>query len=128
MTLRIRRSPSSIDCVRSVVGMNVSAELTGRAIDKLRRNETLYGVAAIFVGQCSPPDQDGVSWRFVVADPSRTDTLLGTVSGSQGGYHDMPVDEKALEAEVEQIAGSFAVETRLDDLVAASPLTLMREG
>jgi hypothetical protein len=67
-----------------------------------------------------------VSWRFVVADPSQTDTLVGTVSGSQGGYYDMPVDEKALETEVEQIAGGFAVESRLEDLVAASPLTLMR--
>lgn len=64
----------------------------------------------------------------MVADPSRTDTLVGTVSGSQGGYHDMPVDEKALEAEVEQIAGGFPVESRLDDLVAASPLTLTRDG
>jgi hypothetical protein len=108
--------------------MNISAELIERVLDKIRRHDTACDVAAIFVGQWSPSGQDGVSWRFVVADPERWDTVVGTLSGTRGGYSDMPVDEEALEAEVEHIACGFAREARLDNLVAASPLQLMREG
>lgn len=107
--------------------MNISADLIQQALDKLARGDTPCDVAATFVGQCSPPDQDGVSWRFVVADPHRVDSLVGTVSGTHGGHDGMSVDEKALAAEVERIACSFDRESRLADLVAASPLTLMRE-
>jgi hypothetical protein len=107
--------------------MGISAELIDRVLDKLKRDDKPCDVAAILVGQCSPPDQDGVSWRFVVADPLRANTLVGTVSGSQGGYQGMPVDNRALEAEVERIALNYARESRLDDLVAASPLRLMRK-
>jgi hypothetical protein len=108
--------------------MNISADLIQRALDKLTRGETPCGVAAIFVGECSAPGQDGVSWRFVVADPDRVDTLDGTVPGSRFGVQGMAVDEAALEAEVEQIAGHFARESRLDDLVAGAPLQLMRDA
>jgi hypothetical protein len=108
--------------------MDISAELIERALAKLKSGQTRCDVAAIFVGECSPPDQDGVSWHFVLADPHRAATLVGTVSGSQGEGARMQADEEALEADVERIACSYRRDSRLDDLVAASRLTLMREG
>lgn len=68
-------------------------------------------MAAVFVGRCGAPGQDGASWRFVVANPLRVETIEGTVSGTRGGQYRIAGDERALEGEVEHIAGAA---TRVD--------------
>ena len=103
----------------------ISAELVERAIRKLQDGKTAVNVAAIFVGEVSPQDLDGVRWRFVVTDGDKVDTVDAGIPGSQGGAPGMAVgDETALERQVERKAAGFPVATRLTDLVAASPLVL----
>jgi hypothetical protein len=103
----------------------IGAEYIGRAIDKLRTNQTAGNIAAVFVADVTPADLDGVRWRFVVTDGSTADTIEAGISGSCGGVRGMAVDEGGLERLVEQRALNYAVETRLEDLLAASPLTLV---
>lgn len=102
----------------------IRAELIERANDKLRRNQTAGNIAAVFVGEVSPDDLDGVRWRFVVTDGSTVDTIDAGISGSSGGEHGMAVDQGDLERQVESRALGFPVETRFADLLAASPLTM----
>jgi hypothetical protein len=59
--------------------------------------------------------------------PNRSTTLQAVMSGTLGGHAGMEIEPEVLEAAVEIRAGSFERATRLDDLLAASPLALRRE-
>jgi hypothetical protein len=100
----------------------ISAAYTERAIGKLQRKETQYNVAAVFAGEVTREGFDGTRWRFVVTDGSTVGEFEAGISRTQGVPPGM--DEPALERLVEREAGRFPVETRLQDLLEASPLLL----
>lgn len=102
----------------------VPASTAQRIIRKFERDQTPYAVAAILIGEISPRDLDGVMWRFAVSDGHRIDTVDAGLSGTRGGTQGMRIDVAGLERVVEHMSGAFARESRLDDLVAASPLAL----
>jgi hypothetical protein len=59
----------------------VAAEYIERAIARLRSNETACNVAAVFAGEVTPSDLDGVRWRFVVADGNTRGTIDAGIAG-----------------------------------------------
>jgi hypothetical protein len=100
-------------------GMNVSAEIVERAIQKLQRNETLYNVAAVLIGEATAPGQDGASWFVFVTDGIAEGVVVeAMVPGSKGGGRGMNVEPAKIERAVERAAGHHPVETRLRDLAA----------
>jgi hypothetical protein len=106
----------------------IESKLVETALKKLKRGNTPGNVAAVLAGESGPRDLDGVRWSFVVTDGSHTDVIEVGLSGSQGGGRGMSIDQDLLEGAVERRAVcSFPVESRLPDLVAASPLSLRRE-
>jgi hypothetical protein len=102
----------------------ISVDLIDRALAKLKGGQVATSVAAIFVGDLTANDLDGVHWRFVVTDGSTIGTVDGGIAGSKVGARGMAVNEADLERRVEREAGRFPVDTRMDDLLAASPLVL----
>jgi hypothetical protein len=98
--------------------------LTERAIQRLASGDTPYGVAAVLVGECGPPDLDGNRWRFRVTDGSTVADIEAQLSGTEGGQRGQRISPDVLERTVERRAGNFAVDGRLAALVERSPLTL----
>jgi hypothetical protein len=100
-------------------------ELMRIAIEKIKRDEAPYRVAASFAGETTPRDLDGVRWTVIVTDGLRGPVRIEAVlSRTQGGYAGMDIEPAVVEAAVERKAGAFDVATRLGDLTAASPLVL----
>jgi hypothetical protein len=103
----------------------ISARYTQRAIGKLQRNETQCNVAAVFAGEVTPKGFDGTRWWFVVADGATVAEVEAGISGTRGVPPGMT--EAALERLLEERACRFPVETRLRDLLEASPLRGQRQ-
>jgi hypothetical protein len=104
---------------------NISADIIERALAKLQRSDTYVNVAAVFVGEITANDQDGASWWLYVTDGvNEGDVVEATIAGTHGGQREMQVNSAEMERAIERRAGNFAVETRLRDLLAASPLTV----
>jgi hypothetical protein len=78
----------------------------------------------VFIADVTPPDLDGVRWRFFVTDGVTTGEIEAGIAGSNGGERGMAVDERELEHRVERQTLGFPVETRMRDLLAGSPMTL----
>lgn len=95
-----------------------------RVVAKLRCDVAPCGVAAAFDRETTPNGLDGVRWRFVAGDGERVVRIEAGVSGTNGGTRGMAVDPVALERMVESKAGSYPRESRLTDMVAASPIVL----
>jgi hypothetical protein len=107
---------------------NVPAEIVDRALAKLEGGKTYVNVAAVFIGEITANDQDGASWWLYVTDGvSSGDVIEATITGTWGGQRGMAIDTDQMELTIERRAGNFAVETRLRDLIAASPLTIQAE-
>jgi hypothetical protein len=87
----------------------------------------MYGVSAVFMRDITEPGLDGARFLLAVADHNRSTTLQAVMSGTLGCHASMEIEPEVLEAAVEMRAGSFERATRLDDLLAASPLGLRRE-
>jgi hypothetical protein len=104
---------------------NVSADIVNRALAKLQARQTYVNVAAVYIGDATDPGQDGVTWLLYVTDGVESgDVIKATVAGTYGGRHGMAIDEDKMEQTIERRASNFAVETRLRDMLAASPLTI----
>jgi hypothetical protein len=92
--------------------------------DKLRRGSVAEGVAAAYYSDVTPNDLDGWRGRFLVSDGARREVVDAGISGSKGGYRGMPVNPAAVERALERYAGGFDRDSRLRDLVDASPVLL----
>jgi hypothetical protein len=123
------RRSSPIRFVRHAHGMpHISANIIERALARLLGGDTYVNVAAVFVGEITANDQDGASWRFYLTDGVNEGGLIdATVAGTRGGHRGMAIDADRMERAIERRAGNFAVETRLRDMLAASPLTVEHE-
>lgn len=98
------------------------------ALEKLTRGRAFGEVAAVLVGESGPPDLDGVRWTLVVTDGTETDVIEADLSRSEGGSRGMDIAVGVVEGVVEDRAvNSFPLESRLADLVEASPLNLRAE-
>jgi hypothetical protein len=106
-----------------MLSMTVTAEMVERAQEKLRQGAP-YSVAAILVGETTPPDLDGARWVALVCD-GRTHGLIDVeLSGSNGGRRGMQVDPAFIEGEVEWRAGHFPRECRLVLLLASKTVVI----
>ena len=83
-----------------------------------------YGIAAVLVGECGPPDLDGNRWRFVVTDGTTVAEVDADLSGTQGGRRGQTIEPAMLERAVEVRSGAFPADVRLTELLARSPLLL----
>jgi hypothetical protein len=105
--------------------MNVSAEIVQRALAKSQNGQTYVNVAAVFIGEATANDQDGALWWLYVTDGVNDGGVIETtISGTWGGRRGMAVDADKMERTIERRAGTFPVETRLRDMLDASPLTI----
>lgn len=95
------------------------------AVEKLKRRQGPYSVAAVFIWEDQDdPSRDGVRWHFAVTDGRKVTTLAADLSGTNSGHRNMEVDVAALEYIVEEIAGRYPLETRVQDMLADSPLVI----
>jgi hypothetical protein len=106
--------PSGAKCILVAI-VDVPANVTERAIQKLQRNETIYNVAAVFVGETTARDLDGSSWRLYVTDGITEGVLVEALVAR---VRDMDVDPAKIERAVERRAGHLPIESRLQDLAA----------
>jgi hypothetical protein len=104
--------------------MTTLAQFPARALEKLKRDNPPFGVAAAFVGEVSEPGVDGARWRVYACDGHRGVYIDLMLTGTKGGERGMPVDPVQVEAEVERQAGTFPREARLECLEASSPLSV----
>lgn len=102
----------------------VASPTVRRMLEKLRSEEGGYGIAAGLIGDISANDLDGVRWRLAVTDGNRVDSVDAVLSATNGGRRGMPVSAGTLERRIERFAGRFPVESRLVDLVAATPIVI----
>jgi hypothetical protein len=95
-------------------------ELQDRAT--YRRAHSDYGIGAAFERDMTEPGRDGRKFLCVVTDTKngfgRIEVLAPRVP------HGREVDPETIEEFVEKRAGSFAIESRMQDLLAASPLRI----
>lgn len=87
-----------------------------------RRKHSPCGIGAAFEADITEPDRDGRLFSVVV-----TDTIHGVGRVEVGAprvAHDREIETEAIEEFVEQEAGRFPLETRMRDLLAASPLRI----
>jgi hypothetical protein len=99
------------------VELQLRATYRGRVSD--------YGIGAALDHEITEPDRDGRCWLCVVTDAMNGFRWVEPRIVRLG--RGVPVEPEAIERAVERRAGSFRVETRLDDLADASPLWLRRE-
>jgi hypothetical protein len=97
---------------------------TEQALAKLKSNRTPGNVAAVLVGENTPPGLDGVQWRFFVCDGNTTAYLNATISGSSLASEGGLPDEGELERRVELAALTFPLDSRMADLLAVDPLSI----
>ena len=116
----MRRGPSDARATLTRVRRQVRSELRERAI--YRQASSLYGVGVALDGESTRRKQNGRTWVCVA-----TDAISGfkwVEVDAPGATHGIPVTVDVIERFVEREAGAFAIETRLDDLAAASPLRI----
>lgn len=100
--------------------MNSSSDMELRATH--RRRESPCGIGAAFEADVTEADRDGRRFSLVVTD---TMNGFGQVEvHAPRVQHDTEVKTLKLEELVEMEAGSFPVESRMSDLIEASPLTI----
>jgi hypothetical protein len=102
----------------------MDAAIIEELISRFQHEPPRYGVAAQFIGESGRRDLDGVRWRFAVSDGSTVEVIEAVLSGTGGGEAGMEVEPTELEYKVEKRARQYAIETRLRDLVADSPIEL----
>lgn len=103
--------------------VRTEAELLQEALSKLRRGAP-YSVAAVFVAEVAESAEDRVRWRTFVTD--------GESAGFVDAEPEIVVDPRVrnevppalIEREVEYAAGRLSRESRLEDLLEASPVPI----
>lgn len=104
----------------------IDPSLKRAALNRLR-GEGL-GFATVLVGESGPNDLDGMRWKVVATDGKHTEIVEAELTGSQGVHVGDRATPEAIQRAVEKRAtGRFPAETRVADLVAASPITLFAE-
>ncbi len=87
-----------------------------------RRTHSPCGIGAALEADITEPDRDGRRFRLFV-----TDTIHGfdqILVDAPRVWHDTPVESETIEEFVESEAGRFPIESRMRDLVEASPLRI----
>jgi len=108
----------------------LTAEFIEKALEKLKRDQTPDGIAAVFMAEADEPGFDGAKWLFAVSDGNRIEALETYLAGSQGGVRGMVVQTETLEAAVEQRMTFIrfdARESRVGAVVAAGPISLRKK-
>jgi hypothetical protein len=103
--------------------MRASAQILARALEKLRGGAP-YSVAAVLVGETTPPGMDGARWRVLVCDGNTYGLMDVELSGTNGGSRGMEVDRAFIEGEVEWRAGQFPRERRLAALLESKTVVI----
>ena len=87
-----------------------------------RRRHSPCGIGAAFEADITEADRDGRRFEVLV-----TDTMHGferVAVDAPRVPHDTPIEPETIEEFVESEAGRFAIESRIEDLVAHSPLRI----
>ena len=90
---------------------------------KLRRGAP-YSVAAIFVGEVTRTDMEGVRWRTLVTDGHDAGFVDAEPAAPIRVEPGMDVPAPYIEREVEYAAGRLTPGSRLEELTAASPVVI----
>ena len=104
----------------------MTAELVDRALVKLRQGAP-YSVAAVLVGETTPPGMDGARWWVLVCDGHTHGVMDVELSGTNGGSRGMEVAPEFIEGEVEWRAGHFPRECRLAALLESKTVVIPRD-
>lgn len=103
------------------------SELVTAATSKFRNREVPGNVAAVLYREWPWSGRDGRRWTFYVTDGVRAAWVDAELSASSG-VAAQRTNRALLEAAVERRAvNSYPVESRMDDLVSAAPLSLRAE-
>jgi hypothetical protein len=94
-----------------------------RTAAKARTSNT--GIGAASRPETTPPDLDGVRWEAAVSDGHAHGRVQAELVGSVGGGRGMDIHHAALETVIEQNTGRLVRESRLDGLIAGSPVRLL---
>jgi len=106
--------------------VQITPELIEAALSKLRRGAP-YGIAAVLVGEATPPGLDGARWLVAVTNGMRIGIVRVEWSRSNGGERRMNVDRAFLEGEVEWRSGNFPLESRLTNLLESKTIVIRRD-
>lgn len=99
---------------------HVSDALIDAVLARSAGGSSATNLAAVMVGERTPPGLDGQAWLVVVSDGSS----VGTVEASLAGSKLIEMAQEDVVLALEKRAGAFAVESRFSDFVAASPFWL----
>ena len=103
--------------------MRSEAELLEEALRKLRRGAP-YSVAAVFVAEVPEGDDDRVRWRTFVTDGKSTGFVDAQPEIEVTARTSGEVPAALIEREVEYAAGRLSRESRLEELLEASPVPI----
>lgn len=101
--------------------MSDSAGLEKRA--RNRAGVTSTGIGVAFDHAITQPGDDALRWLLVASDGNRTAPIEARISRSEQTVS-WVIPTLTIQRVLERYAGRFAAESRLDDLVAATPIYL----
>lgn len=109
--------------VGRLCGVRLEEDLRRQALTKLRRGAP-YSVAAVYVAEVRASGPDGVRWRTFVTDGESAGFVDAKPPSTVQVRSPSEVPPTLIEREVEYAAGRLARESRLERLLASSPVVI----
>ena len=103
--------------------MHAEPAFLEEALTKLRRGAP-HSVAAVFVGEVASENAAGVRWRTFVTDGNDAGFVDAEPAVSLRLEPGMEVPPTHIERQVEYVAGQLTPESRLEELLASSPVVI----